>query len=508
VAAVATEIEAVIGLEVHAQLLTASKMFCACSAAYLAGEPNSHTCPVCLGLPGALPVANRDAIDLTLRTALALGCEIPEHSKFDRKNYFYPDLPKGYQISQYDLPLSLNGHLDIDVEGRPRRVGITRVHLEEDTGKLIHSGDIHTSASSLVNLNRCGVPLMEIVSEPDMRSAAEAREYMQRLRQLLVWIGVNDGNLEEGSLRCDANVSVRPRGQAELGVKVEVKNMNSFRAVFLALEHEIERQQVALAAGETIVQETRGWNEAGGVTVGQRSKEFAHDYRYFPEPDLPPLVLTREAVERLREGLPELPAARAARYSQGLGLSAYDAGQLTATRDLADYFEAALEATGEADASASASANANANANANAKEVANWVLGEVNRAVKEGEGLAALAIRPGGLAALVARKLDGTLSHNQAKELFAHLAGAGTDVSGREAVDAAIEAMGMRQVTDDAQLEAWVEAAVAAQPQAAEDFRGGNDRAIGRLVGAVMQASGGKASGPAVSTMLRRKLRG
>jgi len=487
-----TEVEAVIGLEVHAQLLTRSKMFCTCSAAYLAGEPNSHTCPVCLGLPGALPVANREAVELTIRTALALDCEIPANSKFDRKNYFYPDLPKGYQISQYDLPLSLGGHLDIEVEGRSRRVGITRVHLEEDTGKLIHSGDIHTSTASLVNLNRCGVPLMEIVSEPDMRSAAEAREYMQRLRQLLVWIGVNDGNLEEGSLRCDANVSVRPQGETELGVKVEVKNMNSFRAVFMALEYEIERQRLALLNGEPIIQETRGWNEAQGLTVGQRSKEFAHDYRYFPEPDLPPLVIGRELVDTVRAGLPELPAPRAQRFMEKLNLRAYDAAQLTATRELAGYFEELLAVLG----------------NEHAKEAANWVLGEVNRVTKDGAGVAEVRLRPGGLAALLQRKLDGTINNNQAKELFAELASGSAAVDDAAAVDALIESRGMRQVTDTSQLEAWVEAAIAAQPQAAEDFRGGNDRAVGRLVGAVMQASGGKANGPAVSEMLRQKLRG
>ncbi|GAC1329413.1 MAG: Asp-tRNA(Asn)/Glu-tRNA(Gln) amidotransferase subunit GatB [Candidatus Dormibacteria bacterium] len=490
--AVATDIEAVIGLEVHAQLLTRSKMFCSCSAAYLAGEPNSHTCPVCLGLPGALPVANRDAVELTIRTALALDCEIPAHSKFDRKNYFYPDLPKGYQISQYDLPLSLGGHLDIEVEGALRRVGITRVHLEEDTGKLIHSGDIHTSTASLVNLNRCGVPLMEIVSEPDMRSATEAREYMQRLRQLLVWIGVNDGNLEEGSLRCDANVSVRRAGEVELGVKVEVKNMNSFRAVFMALEYEIERQRLALLNGETITQETRGWNEARGVTVGQRSKEFAHDYRYFPESDLPPLVIDREMVERVRAALPELPAARAERLMAELNLQPYDAAKLNASRELADYFEEVVAALGSG----------------HAKEAANWVLGEVNRVLKDGSGVAELSLRPGGLAALLARKLDGTINNNQAKELFAELAGASAAVETASTVDSLIESRGMRQVTDTSQLDAWVEAAIIAQPQAAEDFRGGNDRAVGRLVGAVMQASGGKANGPAVSEMLRQKLRG
>jgi aspartyl-tRNA(Asn)/glutamyl-tRNA(Gln) amidotransferase subunit B len=516
-AAVTTEIEAVIGLEVHAQLLTLSKMFCGCSSQYLAGAPNSHTCPVCLGLPGALPVANQRAVEYTIRTALALNCEIPEHSKFDRKNYFYPDLPKGYQISQYDLPLSRHGHVEIEVDGRPLRVGITRVHLEEDTGKLIHSGDIHTSSSSLVNLNRCGVPLMEIVSEPDMRSAAEAREYMQRLRQVLVWVGVNDGNLEEGSLRCDANVSVRPRGQDELGVKVEVKNMNSFRAVFMALEHEIQRQTIALEQGEPIVQETRGWNEPQGVTVGQRSKEYAHDYRYFPEPDLPPLTITREMVERIRAGLPELPWARAARLREQLSLSDYDARQLTADRALADYFEEVLAALGAEQA----------------KEAANWVLGEVNRVLNlTGEDVGEMRVKPGGLAGLVRRMLDGTISRNQAKELFDQLTnrlegaprvtrtGAqvisplrytlilGAPIDSLEAVDAEIETRDMRQVSDESELEAWVDTAIATQPQAAEDFRGGNDRAVGRLVGAVMQASGGKANGPAVNAMLTRKLRG
>ncbi|MFN2464422.1 MAG: Asp-tRNA(Asn)/Glu-tRNA(Gln) amidotransferase subunit GatB [Candidatus Dormibacteria bacterium] len=485
-------IEAVIGLEVHAQLLTQSKMFCGCSAAYLAAEPNANTCPVCLGLPGALPVANRQAIELTIRTALALNCAVPELSKFDRKNYFYPDLPKGYQISQYDMPLSAGGYLEIEAEGSQRRVGITRVHLEEDTGKLVHEGDIHTSTTSLVNLNRCGVPLMEIVSEPDMRTAAEAREYMQRLRQLLVWIGVNDGNLEEGSLRCDANVSVRHAGDPELGVKVEVKNMNSFRAVFMALEFEIERQRFALQNGEPIVQETRGWNEARGATVPQRSKEFAHDYRYFPEPDLPPLVIRREMVDAARAALPELPAASAERLARTLGLSPYDAGQLTASREMTAYFEEVVSAVGAA----------------NAKEAANWVVGEVNRVLKEGVTIESLPLGPPGLGALIARKLDGTISNNQARELFSALATGGATVASAAEVDAAIEARGLRQVTDSGQLEAWVDAAIAAQAQAAADFREGNDRAVGRLVGAVMQASKGKASGPAVSELLRRKLRG
>src|ERR1700716_657563 len=303
---VRTEIEAVIGLEVHAQLLTRSKMFCSCSAAYLDGEPNSHTCPVCLALPGALPVINRRGIELTIRTALALGCEIPEFSKFDRKNYFYPDLPKGYQISQYDLPFSRHGHLEFDVKGEARRCGITRVHLEEDTGKLLHAGAIEEAQSSLVDFNRAGVPLMEIVSEPDLRTADEAREYVMRLRAILQYIGVNNGDMESGQLRCDANVSLRPYGQVEFGTKVEVKNMNSFRAILRAIEYEIIRQTEVLDGGGRLVQETRGWNDARGLTVSQRTQEFAEDDRYLPEPDLPPLEVSRKWVEEIRASLPEV----------------------------------------------------------------------------------------------------------------------------------------------------------------------------------------------------------
>ena len=343
---------------------------------------------------------------------------------------------------------------------------------------------------------------MEIVSEPDLRSADQAREYMQRLRQVLVWIGVNDGNMEEGSLRCDANVSVRPKGSAELGIKVEVKNMNSFRAVHMALSYEIERQTAALVSGETIVQETRGWNEARGVTVGQRSKEFAHDYRYFPEPDLPPRQVTSKMIAAIRARLPELPAARAARFREQLGLSAYDADQLTASRELGDYFESVLVASG------GELTNGGADGVANAKEAANWVIGEVNRAINEAErSIEDLKVRPAALAALIQRKVEGRISNNQAKELFAELAASDSTTEGVAGVDAAIEARGMAQVSDRAQLEAWVDEALAVEPQAAADFRTGNERAVGRLVGAVMRVSGGKANGPAVNAILREKLR-
>src|SRR5579863_3965060 len=316
VTGVATDFEIVIGLEVHSQLLTRSKMFCPCSTDYANAAPNTHVCPICMGMPGVLPVINRQAVTYTIMTALALHCTIPEYSKFDRKNYPYPDLMKGYQISQYDIPLSHDGYLTIEYNGEEKRVGITRVHLEEDTARLLHH-----SGYSLVDINRAGTPLMEIVSEPDMRSPEEARLYMQKLREILVYLGVSSGRMEEGSLRCDANISIRPRGQAALGVKTEIKNMNSFRSVEHALEYEAHRQIAMARAGETIHQETRGWVETKGITVPQRSKEEAHDYRYFPEPDLPPLIINHAWVEELRAGLPELPDARRARYMREYSLS-------------------------------------------------------------------------------------------------------------------------------------------------------------------------------------------
>src|SRR5215471_17180257 len=333
----ATDFEIVIGLEVHSQLLTKSKMFCSCSTDYAYAAPNTHVCPVCMGMPGVLPVINQQAVAYTIMTALALNCTIPEYSKFDRKNYPYPDLMKGYQISQYDVPLSRNGYLTFDLNGQTRRIGITRVHLEEDTARLLHH-----EGYSLIDINRSGTPLMEIVSEPDMRSPEEARLYMQKLREILVYLGVSSGHMEEGSLRCDANISVRPRGQQELGVKTEIKNMNSFRAVERALEYEAKRQIAMVRAGETIHQETRGWVETRGITVPQRSKEFAHDYRYFPEPDLPPLIISRVWVEELRAQLPELPDARRTRYMREYGLSAQDANVLTEEKALGDYFEQVL----------------------------------------------------------------------------------------------------------------------------------------------------------------------
>src|SRR6202171_2224667 len=335
-----TDFEVVIGLEVHSQLLTKSKMFCSCSTDYANDAPNTHVCPVCRGMPGVLPVINQQAVAYTIMTALALNCSIPAYSKFDRKNYPYPDLMKGYQISQYDIPLSNDGYLIIDLEGQQKRVGITRVHLEEDTARLLHH-----PGYSLIDINRAGTPLMEIVSEPDMRDPEEARLYMQKLREILVYLGVSSGRMEEGSLRCDANISVRPRGQQKLGVKTEIKNMNSFRSVERALVYEAQRQIELLRSGQTISQETRGWVETKGITVSQRSKEQAHDYRYFPEPDLPPLVISRDWVAELRAKLPELPDARRARYRAEYGLSAQDANVLTEDKSLGDYFEQVMAAS-------------------------------------------------------------------------------------------------------------------------------------------------------------------
>lgn len=482
--AVAERYEAVIGLEVHAQLLTRSKMFCGCSAAYTDAAPNDNTCPVCLGLPGVLPVINRQAVEYTVRTALALNCDIPRFTKFDRKNYFYPDLPKGYQISQYDMPLSLNGRVELAVDGERVRCGITRVHLEEDTGTMHHAGDVLQSATqSLVDFNRSGVPLMEIVGEPDLRTPEQAREYLVRLRQLLMYIGVNDGNLEQGSFRCDANISLRARGSDAFGTKVEVKNMNSFRAVHRALEYEIRRQAEELDAGRAIPQETRGWVETQGRTVSQRSKEYAHDYRYFPEPDLPPLQLDSEFVARVRGGLPELPEARARRFREQLGLSEYDAAQVTSTREDADAFEA-LVASGVP-----------------AKAAANWMSGDVAALANEHHvSLSASGLGVDGLSTLLRLVVGAVINGPTAKELLAELYVAGGDP------EALVRERGLAQVSDTTELAALVDQAIAQNAVAAADFRAGKDKALAALVGAVMKATRGKAQPKLVDQLLRERL--
>ncbi|MFQ5813732.1 MAG: Asp-tRNA(Asn)/Glu-tRNA(Gln) amidotransferase subunit GatB [Anaerolineae bacterium] len=472
--------EAVIGMEVHVQLLTESKMFCRCSADYAAAEPNTHVCPVCLGMPGMLPVINQKAVEHTVMTALALNCRIPEFSKFDRKNYFYPDLPKGYQISQYDLPLSRDGWLEIEDDGETKRIGIERVHLEEDTAKLFHLG-----GHSLVDFNRAGVPLMEVVSRPDIRTPEEARRYLTKLRNIVRYLGVNSGNMEEGAMRCEANISLRPRGTSELGTKVEVKNLNSFHSVKLALEYEIERQARILEAGGRIEQVTMGWDEARGVTVVQRSKEYAHDYRYFPEPDLPPLVLSREWVEGIRARLPELPDARQDRLVEQYGLSRYDAEVLTAERPVADYFESCVRA------------------HPDAKAMANWITGELFRLLKAIDaGIEAVKITPNALAELLTLVAKGTISISIAKDVFAEMF-----ETGRPALQI-VEEKGLAQISDVEELSRIVEQVIAENPGPVAEYLAGKGPVLRFLVGQVMKATRGKANPHLVNELFREQLSG
>ena len=481
--AIATRYEVVVGLEVHAQVLTQSKMFCSCSTDYLTSPPNSNTCPVCLGMPGSLPVINRRAVEGTIRTALALHCEIPEFSKFDRKNYFYPDLPKGYQISQYDLPFSRNGHLVFDVKGEARRSGITRVHLEEDTGKLLHAGAIEEAQSSLVDFNRAGVPLMEIVSEPDMRSADEARQYVVELRAILQYLGINNGDMESGQLRCDANVSLRPVGQAEFGTKVEIKNMNSFRAIHRAIEFEIGRQTEVLDSGGRLVQETRGWNDARGLTVSQRTKEFAEDYRYFPEPDLPPLEVSREWVAEIRAGLPELPAARRERFVTAYTLTAYDALLLTSSKPMAGFFEETVRL------------------GAPAKAAANWILGDFSRLLNaDRKEIDQSSVKPTHLQQLIQLIDSGVISGKMAKETF--------EIMYREADPGpALTALkGSSQISGDVELEAIAEQVIAENAQSVADFKAGKERALKFLIGQGMKISKGRANPQRLEALLRAKI--
>ena len=477
--------EAVIGLEVHCQLLTNSKMFCGCSADYAGAPPNTHVCPICLGMPGVLPVINRRAVELTLMTGLALNCEIPAASKFDRKNYPYPDLMKGYQISQYDLPFTRDGWIDVEVDGHVRRVGMERVHLEEDTARLVHATDSRGRPCSLIDVNRSGVPLMEIVSKPDLRSPAEARAYLQKLRAILRTLGVSTGNMEEGSFRCDANISLRPAGSDLLGTKAEVKNMNSFRSVARALEYEIGRQTALLESGERVIQETRGWVEDRGVTVPQRSKEQAHDYRYFPEPDLPPVFVSREWIAELRAQLPELPDARRERYVAQYGLSPYLAGQLTASKDVADLFERTVRLYPDP------------------KKVGNWIQTELFRLQPRGDedglGPTPSAEHLAELLQLIDR---GTVSGSAAKQVFEEMYRTG------RAPGAIVESLGLTQVSDEDALSGAVAEVIAANPKPVADYRAGKTAALGRLVGEVMKATRGRANPALVGDLLRRRLGG
>ncbi len=475
-------LEAVIGLEVHAQLATRTKIFCSCSTAFGA-PPNSQTCPVCLGLPGALPVLNAAAVDAAIAAALSLACDVQPVSEFARKNYFYPDLPKGYQISQYDRPLAVGGRVDLDVNGRRVRVGITRIHMEEDAGKSLHAAGADATRTH-IDLNRAGTPLVEIVSEPDIRSADAAAAYFQHVRDVLVAVGVSDGNLEEGSLRCDANVSVRPVGSTTLGTKVEVKNVNSFRFLQRAIAYEIERQSSAVARGETIVQETRLFDADTGRTESMRSKEEAHDYRYFPEPDLPLLLVSEAHVARVRERLPELPHVRRERFVAQYGLPAYDAGVLTQARDVADYFEQVA-------------------ARVSPKAASNWVMGEVLRGVKdEAGGIASVPVSPEALAGLIAAVEANTISSSVARDVFETMWRTGDTAS------AIIAREGLVQIDDEASLRSSIDEVLAANADAVAKFREGKTQSFGFLVGQVMKATGGKANPKVVNGLLRRVLEG
>ncbi len=472
--------EAVIGLEVHAELLTDSKMFCGCSAKF-GGPPNSQTCPICLGMPGVLPVINRRGVEFAIRTALALNCTIAPMSRFARKNYYYPDLPKAYQVSQYELPLSAHGHIEFFLNGTKTGVGITRLHMEEDTGKLVHAGVMEEAESSLVDYNRCGVPLMEIVSEPDIRSAAEAAEYLRQLRAILVYLRVCDGNMEEGSFRCDANVSVRPQGANELGTKVEVKNMNSFKNVQKALEYEIRRQVKAVEAGETLVQETRLWNADQGISLSMRSKEYAHDYRYFPEPDLVPLRIEPAWIEEIRGRLPELPDAKRKRFIAEYGIPEYDAGVLTMSQALANYYEACVKAHNDP------------------KVVSNWVMVELlGRLNKDGKDITESPIPPERLAAMLGLLAKGAISGKMAKEFFDEMYG-GAD-------PAEILKRKGGQITDSAEVEKIIAGVLALHPGPVAECRAGKEGTFNFLVGQVMKATKGKANPKLVNELLKKML--
>lgn len=473
--------EAVIGLEVHAELLTRSKMFCGCAVVTSDGErPNSHVCPVCTGMPGMLPVINRRAVEMTIMTGLALNCAIAEFNIFARKNYFYPDLPKGYQISQYEYPLCKNGWLDIETSQGPRRIRIRRVHLEEDTGKSIHAGD-----ASLIDFNRSGVPLMEIVSEPDLHSAEEVRAYAEKLRAILRYLGVNSGDMEKGVIRFEPNISIRPVGAAEFGTRTELKNLNSFRALERGTAYELKRQAEVLKRGEPVKQETRGWDEDRQITVPQRSKEFAEDYRYFPEPDLPPLIVDRSWVDALRAQLPELPDAKRQRFISDYGLAPFDAQVLVAERAVADYFEAAIAHS----------------AGRNPKTVANWLTGEVFRHLNEAAmSIEQIKVTPASLAELIDLVDAGAINLNTGKRVLSEMLKSG------ESAGAIVDRQGLAQISDASAIEALVTKVLDANPAEVAKYLGGKETVLGFLVGQVMKESRGKANPGAVQQIVRRQL--
>ncbi|MEK6692249.1 MAG: Asp-tRNA(Asn)/Glu-tRNA(Gln) amidotransferase subunit GatB [Nitrospirota bacterium] len=471
--------EAVIGLEVHAQLLTKSKMFCGCSTKF-GSEPNTQTCPVCIGMPGVLPVMNRKAIEFTIKTGLALNCSIASYSRFSRKNYFYPDLPKGYQISQYELPIATVGYIEIVVDGAIRRIGITRVHLEEDAGKNIHEG---IAGASHVDLNRAGVPLMEIVSEPDIRSPEESAEYVMKLRSILRYLGVCDGNMEQGSLRCDANVSIRPVRAGELGIKAEIKNMNSFKHVRQALEYEIERQKGILEEGGKVVQETRLWDPDKGITVSMRTKEEAHDYRYFPEPDLVPLVIGSDWIEEIRKTLPELPYVKRERFVKEYGLPEYDADLLTSSKAMADYFELCLKDYVQP------------------KIVSNWIMGELMRLLnQENKEIEECQVLPGQLAEMLKLIDEDVISGKIAKAVFEDMYRTGKDAI------AIVKEKGLIQISDENEILRIIDQIIGENPGQVAEYKAGKEKLFGFFVGRVMNLTQGKANPAIVNELLKRRL--
>ncbi len=478
------EYEVVIGLEVHTELKTKTKIFCGCSTEF-GQEPNSHVCPGCLGMPGALPVLNKKVVEYAIKAGLALNCNIQEFSKFDRKHYFYPDLPTSYQISQLDQPICLNGYLEIDGDDGPKRIGINRIHMEEDASKLIHGGTtISTSSYSLVDYNRGGSPLLEIVSEPDIRSPKEARDYMEKLKAILEYTEVSDCKMEEGSLRCDANVSIMPKGSTVFGTRVEIKNLNSFRAMERALEYEIQRQIEAVEDGEPLYQETRTWDETKGITLAMRSKEEASDYRYFPDPDLVPVIVSREWVEEVRRGLPELPQARKERLINEYDLPQYDASVITASKGLADYFDECVKLYPEA------------------KTVSNWLMGDLIRLLNaEEQDIKDCAVTAEMLVEMLNLIDKGTISGKIAKTVFEEMFKTG------KRPEKIVEEKGLVQISDESAIDAMVDQVLAANPKSVEDFKAGKEKVIGFLVGQVMKMSKGKANPGMVNDLLKEKLK-
>ncbi|MEW5953583.1 MAG: Asp-tRNA(Asn)/Glu-tRNA(Gln) amidotransferase subunit GatB [Bacillota bacterium] len=478
------EWEAVIGLEIHVELATASKLFCGCSTAFGA-EANTQVCPVCLGLPGHRPILNRGAIEYAIKASLALNCDITPQTTFDRKNYFYADLPKGFQISQFFYPTGTNGYIDVEVGDRVRRIGIRQIHVEEDTGKLVHLGDIASSPYSLVDFNRAGVPLIEIVTQPDIRTAGEARLFLQKLRSIIEYTGVSDCKMEEGSMRCDANISVRPPGSATFGTKTELKNMNSFRAVQRATEYEIERQIDVLSHGEAVIPQTRHWDEAKGITVAMRAKYLATDYRCFPDPNIIPMDNDPGWVESIRQSLPELPDARIRRMVEEHGLPGYDAETITSSRDLADFYEATVNLYNEP------------------KVVSNWIMGEVSRCLNAaGKKLAETPLTPRRLAGLLQLIAKGTISGKIAKGVFEDMFASGQDP------EAIVQEKGLVQIADTGELGSLVTNVLAANPKSVADFKAGKEKALGFLVGQIMKETRGKANPQLVNQLIRERIEG